>query len=332
LNASPAFIAPEVNPLRFPPRFVPYLRNATSPAPASSSGAGRSATAAAKSANPTISGSSCCTRPSAASISFPNAGSSSAPIAAFASANAAVSLACFPAAVSASRAFAPVASAVCFINRDKVACESACLSAAPVSPVNPSASFSAFTSACLIETPYFSIGSRSPLSSADTADTASAVDPPNWAARSAPRLISLSVDGARSSIDVPAAFSWDPIRVARFEYSVLDRPIDFAELSAQAFTAPALVLNTASRPPTACSASDAADTTDLANPATATAPMILVSISTVSPAVLLATSGRLPGLGVPPVQFVQRRQQQPVIGVQPVVGGRPRVGQRQLHS
>jgi hypothetical protein len=45
----------------------------------------------------------------------------------------------------------------------------------------------------LIEIPYFSIGSYSPRNAADRASTASAVEPPNVAARSAPVVIRESV-------------------------------------------------------------------------------------------------------------------------------------------
>jgi hypothetical protein len=55
--------------------------------------------------------------------------------------------------------------------------------------------------ASLIPTPYRSIGSRSPRSSEPTADTASDTDPPYVAARSAPRVMSLSVLTADSDCD-----------------------------------------------------------------------------------------------------------------------------------
>ena len=83
------------------------------------------------------------------SATFDTAGSSAVPIAAVASLICAVDRCWAPAAVPASRANAPCASAVCSVSSARVACVVAALSASPVRPSRPIAAFFASTSAPL---------------------------------------------------------------------------------------------------------------------------------------------------------------------------------------
>ena len=167
------------------------------------------------------------------SIAFATIGSSTAPSCACVSFHWAFARCVAPAAVPDSRAKAPVALAVCSVSRASIACVVAALSASPVSPERPISAFCASMSAALMATPYFSIGSVSPRISEPSAPTASAVEPPNCAARSAPRPISSSVCGARSSAATPMFFSCAPKTAASSSYSDEARPTSVAAVFAK---------------------------------------------------------------------------------------------------
>ena len=124
------------------------------------------------------------------------AGSSAVPMTALKFSHDATIRACFPARVSDSRANAPCASADWRVMIAIRAIAFACCSAAPLSLSCPRAANSAFTAVSFREMPYRSIGSDSPRIADANASTASFVDPPYWAARSAPIPIRSCVDFA----------------------------------------------------------------------------------------------------------------------------------------
>ena len=141
-------------------------------------------------------------------------GNRASPSDAFAFSHSAAAIWAEPAAVSTSRAKFPCASADCSVKIARRACVSACLRASPSSPSRPSAARRALTSLCLIEIPYFSIGSVSPRNTAPSASTASAVVPPYILARSAPIVINLSVVGTRLDCSTPRFLSCEPMTLA----------------------------------------------------------------------------------------------------------------------
>ena len=114
---------------------------------------------------------------------------------------------------------------------------------------------SAFTAASFIDTPYRSMGSVSPRIADASASTASFDDPPNCAARSAPRPINVWVCPVKSLM--PLFFRSDPSVAARSLYCDFVMPrFDAASFDA-CLIAAACPLNTASTAPTDCSRSDA---------------------------------------------------------------------------
>ena len=76
----------------------------------------------------------------------------------------------------------------------------------------------------LIATPYFSIGLYSPLSTDPNAAIASAVVPPNVAAKSAPRSCNCFVRSMASCSDNPRPVSCVPNRAEYLAESAADNP------------------------------------------------------------------------------------------------------------
>jgi hypothetical protein len=95
--------------------------------------------------------------------------------------------------------------------------------------------------------------------------------------------------------------------------------------------AAALPLNTASTPPIACSASDAAPTISLAKAPIAAAPITLETMSMFKVAVRLDTTATLPNRLFTAVQFIKRGQYQFIVGVKPIGRRRARNSDSQLH-
>src|SRR4051794_29793304 len=99
-----------------------------------------------------------------------------------------------------------------------------------------------------------------------------------------------------------------------------------AESCDQFRTVWAFCLNTASTPPMACSALEAASMTDLAKPRIAETPATLATV------VMMSTWSWALAIGPgPPLQLVQHGQQQRVIVQLQPVRQRARGRQRQLH-
>ena len=184
-------------------------------------------------------------------------GRSAVPMVALAFSYCAVRRCCLPARVSLSLAKVPWASLVCLVIRDSVAAWLAWSDSAPPTFLYPRRAASASMLDCLRETPYFSMGSRSPLRAEDSAETASAVVPPNIADMSAPCLIRAFVLGASLSIAVPPFLSCEPMSTPSSLYSCLVRPTSVAAPFAQVCIVLALPLKTASIAPTDCSRSPA---------------------------------------------------------------------------
>ena len=116
--------------------------------------------------------------------------------------------------VSPSRPNLPWKSRVCSMMSESVAAWVASLDRAPPTFLKPSSAALASIADCLRLTPYRSIGSLSPLRAEEMAWTASVVEPPNPADRSAPREMRSRDLPASSSKLVPPFLSCVPMTVA----------------------------------------------------------------------------------------------------------------------
>ena len=179
--------------------------------------------------------------------------------------------ACLPAAVSASRANAPCASADCFVMSDSDACALALSLRVPLPLVKPSRSASAFSADSFREMPYFSIGSISPRMADARASTASCVDPPNCADRSAPMPMRSWVCLPKSLM--PLFFKPAPRVVASSLYSFFVRPSACAACFDDRSICGAKSLKTARTPPTDCSRSLAPFVASRNRPTTLSVPI-----------------------------------------------------------